>query len=66
MELFQYQNEGVNWMLSREHYNNINPTMPEELSSYDNIMGGILADEVGLGKTLQTITVLQNNPKSNT
>jgi SWI/SNF-related matrix-associated actin-dependent regulator of chromatin subfamily A member 5 len=43
-KLRQYQQEGINWMLSKYH---------------DGI-GAILADEMGLGKTIQTITFLSH------
>lgn len=41
--LYSYQQQGVNWMMTRE--------MREE--------GGILADEMGLGKTVQIIVMMQ-------
>ena len=61
--LYQYQQDGVEWMLSRE-----SGVCNEEpcLESVNGVRGGILADEVGLGKTLMTITTIVNNPKPNT
>lgn len=47
-----YQHTGVKWMLHREL----------EVSS----PGGILADEVGLGKTIQTIATILGNPLPHT
>ena len=49
-----YQPEGCKWMLGRE----LNP-----VTIFDTIMprGGILADEVGLGKTIMTISVILGN-----
>ena len=47
--LLPFQREGVSWMYNQED---------------SEIKGGILADEMGMGKTLQTITViLDNRPK---
>ena len=43
-----YQTAGVKWLLERE------------LNA--DIKGGILADEVGLGKTIQTIAMMLGNP----
>lgn len=65
MALFDYQTEGVNWMLIREHFNN-KPNIEANLSEVSILKGGILADEVGLGKTLQTISVITQNKKMNT
>ncbi|SBT81177.1 DNA repair protein rhp16, putative [Plasmodium malariae] len=42
-ELLEYQKEGVSWMINQE---------------YSNIKGGILADEMGMGKTIQAITLI--------
>ncbi len=50
--MYTYQSEGVDWMVERE--------------LDDNIKGGVLADEVGLGKTLMTIHTILQNPKKNT
>lgn len=52
-----HQKEGVEWMVGRETC--------EATTFHDDIMpsGGILADEVGLGKTIQTIGLLQSLPK---
>jgi len=48
--LLPFQTEGVSWM----HH--------QEVS--ENIRGGILADEMGMGKTIQTIvTILDNRPR---
>ncbi len=47
--LLPFQREGVSWMYNQEH---------------SEVAGGILADEMGMGKTLQTITaILDNRPK---
>tara|TARA_B100001094_G_C18125693_1_gene769333 strand:- start:77 stop:1513 length:1437 start_codon:yes stop_codon:yes gene_type:complete len=51
-KLYQYQREAVDWMRYREE----DP----------KIRGGVLADEVGLGKTLMSIRTIIENPKSNT
>lgn len=42
----EYQEEGIKWMLDKE---------------LSNKKGGILADEVGLGKTIQSIGLICNN-----
>jgi SNF2 family DNA or RNA helicase len=54
-----YQVDGCKWMLSRE--------IDEEMF-YDTDVsrGGILADEVGLGKTLMSICMIVGNPKQKT
>ena len=47
-----YQDQGVRWMIAREH---------------DFTPGGILCDEMGLGKTAQTIcTILSDSKHTNT
>ena len=49
-ELLPFQVEGVSWMYAQE--------------TKEDVKGGILADEMGMGKTIQTITVmLDNRPK---
>lgn len=51
IELFDYQVEGVKWMIERE------------LNIDDNYYtGGLLCDDPGLGKTLQTIVLMLANP----
>jgi len=51
IELFDYQVDGVKWMLEREL---------NETSTY--YTGGLLCDDPGLGKTLQTIALILANP----
>lgn len=51
--LYDYQSTAVEWMFKREHESN-------------DFQGGILADEVGLGKTIMMTGVLLKNPKPNT
>ena len=47
--LLPFQREGTSWMYNQER---------------SEVAGGILADEMGMGKTLQTITaILDNRPK---
>ena len=47
--LLPFQREGVSWMYNQEK---------------SEVAGGILADEMGMGKTLETITtILDNRPK---
>ena len=59
MRSFTYQREGINWMLNREQCTG-------ELHSEEYSHGGILADEVGLGKTFMSINTIMENPKQNT
>ena len=56
-----YQEEGVDWMLSKEWSMNT-----AEIPLISEPFGGILADEMGLGKTIQTIAVMETNLFSNT
>jgi len=51
IELFDYQVEGVKWMIDREL---------NETGSY--YTGGLLCDDPGLGKTVQTISLILANP----
>ena len=62
--MYSYQIEGVEWMKKRETL--IGEEVPEHLTAVDMVKGGILADEVGLGKTLMTIQAIVNNPKPKT
>lgn len=54
-----YQPQGVRWMLARE-------TEPLVLFEESMPKGGIIADEVGLGKTILSISILLANPVSKT
>ena len=49
---YNYQSDAIDWMHSREQST--------------NFKGGILADEVGLGKTIMMTGTLIKNPKKNT
>ncbi|SOV24042.1 DNA repair protein rhp16, putative [Plasmodium sp. DRC-Itaito] len=42
-DLLEYQKEGISWMINQEK---------------SNVKGGILADEMGMGKTIQAITLI--------
>ena len=48
----EHQHAGIAWMLNKEEN--------------ETIKGGILADEVGLGKTIQSIGIICKNPVPNT
>ncbi|KAK9458619.1 SNF2 family N-terminal domain-containing protein [Lipomyces oligophaga] len=48
LQLLPFQREGLHWMLAQEN------------SEYK---GGILADEMGMGKTIQTIALLLSEPR---
>lgn len=52
--LYKYQKNGVTWMLDREK------------SLKTKIRGGLLCDEPGLGKTVQTCATMYGNPKRKT
>jgi len=49
-DLYPYQKEGLGWMVGQEN----NP----------DARGGILADEMGMGKTIQAISCMLKNPKT--
>jgi SNF2 family DNA or RNA helicase len=53
--LKKYQVDGVKWMVDRENGEG-------EFHGEEMPLGGVLADEVGLGKTLQTICLILENP----
>lgn len=55
IELFSYQEEGIRWMLSHELCSN---------NSLEPV--GLLGDDPGLGKTLQTISLILGNPVGKT
>jgi SNF2 family DNA or RNA helicase len=52
--LYKYQSDAVEWMVEREK------------DAQGKFCGGILADEVGLGKTIMMTGVLLKNPRPNT
>jgi len=52
LTLFPHQEEGVEWMLRREHCN--------------KCAGGLLMDDCGVGKTPQIIATLMRNPQATT
>lgn len=52
--LIEHQKDGINWMLDRE----LCPQMESKVSS---VNGGLLCDDPGLGKTIQTCGVLLGN-----
>lgn len=56
IELFDYQVEGVKWMIEHE----LNP------KGILQSTGGLLCDDPGLGKTLQTVALMMANPVSKT
>jgi len=61
-KLMSHQKEGIKWMLERELLTN------QSLSHgpFKNIRGGLLCDDPGLGKTIQTCATLFGNKKNRT
>lgn len=49
LHLLPFQREGLDWLLKQE--------------KQERFMGGILADEMGMGKTIQTISLLLAEPR---
>jgi SNF2 family DNA or RNA helicase len=58
-QLLDYQEDGLHWMYERE-------TTVFQLQGEDMPRGGIVADDVGLGKTLMAIAIMIANPKKKT
>jgi SNF2 family DNA or RNA helicase len=58
-ELFPYQINNVNWMINIE--NKIYTEQFNDIIKKLDFKGGGLFDEVSMGKTLQTITLINNN-----
>lgn len=54
LEAKPHQNEGVDWMLEREH------------NAHNGVHGGIIADEMGLGKTIMMIGTMVSNLRDRT
>ena len=52
-QLYQHQKEGLSWLLSMENLSK-------------GPKGGFLCDEMGLGKSIQMISVILGNVKKNT
>ena len=57
--LLDYQAEGLKWMYERE-------TKLFQLQGENMPKGGIVADDVGLGKTLMALSIIIANPKEKT
>ena len=58
-KLYDYQKLGCDWMISQEKKNHI-------IEDFLLSKGGILADEVGLGKTIMTLALIMKNPMKKT
>lgn len=59
--LYDYQESGIEWLIGREK------AKASKFGDFSiRVNGGILADEVGLGKTLMSIELIKQNPKPNT
>lgn len=54
--LLEHQKEGIKWMLERE----------KGILPCKSIKGGLLCDDPGLGKTIQTCSTMYGNPKNKT
>lgn len=63
MPLLPYQKEGLGWMLNQEGIS-VAGAEAEGLSGRNITFGGILADEMGMGKTIQAISLMLTNRPS--
>lgn len=58
LEYFPHQEEAIHWMLLREK----EPLRCDIYGKISYITGGLLCDEMGAGKTNETLALLMNNP----
>ena len=56
VDVLEYQKTGLSWCLANEK-----PYFKQTSGPYDQFRGGILADEMGMGKTITMSTYLMNN-----
>jgi SNF2 family DNA or RNA helicase len=61
--LYDYQKNNVNWMINIE--NKIYPFDITNINNNNLARGGGIFDEVGMGKTLQSITLINQNKSKN-
>ena len=59
-ELYDYQKNNINWMFQIENKNYLEEY--DEIKKVIKFNGGALLDQVGMGKTLQIITLININP----
>ena len=61
-ELYDYQKNNINWMFQLENKNYAEEY--DEIKKIIKFNGGALLDQVGMGKTLQIITLININPST--
>ena len=65
LEYFEHQKVGINWMLERERVGHVCPRFASARFPVQ-VTGGLLADEMGAGKTITTLATIAMNPCDHT
>ena len=65
LEYFEHQKKGIYWMLERERDGHVCPRFASARFPVQ-VTGGLLADEMGAGKTITTLATIAMNPCDHT